>query len=274
MTTSQNIIAQASQSIANQGYTGYYQYLAKAFVGHSQLPTYQQFVNRTCRATLPLQCLNEAMFYSVAYGLQHYKTFFKALSENIVIDMTDSILNVVDYGCGQGVASIALLDFLAQTHTSQNVPLHVNFCLIEPSAVSLSIAEKILTQVANHHGISITITTQCVPLAQAVISDFGNTAMTFHLMSYILDVPAVQQQIGSITRQIQQLQGTQFIVATCPTYTSSYEGFALFSNAFGYSAPIVRQSIAHNSYRVIQQRFCEQQADTISMVIILENLAV
>lgn len=67
-----------------------------------------------------------------------------------------------------------------------------------------------------------------VSLANATVPNFSNGADTLHLMSYILDVRAVQQQLSHITGQIRQLSGVQHIIASDIDHTDAVNGLTYY----------------------------------------------
>ncbi|OBX80524.1 hypothetical protein [Faucicola atlantae] len=260
------IIDTACQSMTTQGFEGFYHSLV-AQVAPNLPMTYRELVNRTDRATQPLASQNDALFYSVAYAMSHYTTFRAVLSDNLTIEDHDSVINIIDYGCGQGIATLAHI-------ASQKDPktVHLNIHLIEPSSVSLGNASYQVLCLAQAYGFSTAITSQNCVLANAIVPNFANGADTLHLMSYILDVPAVQQQLQAITKQIHQLSGVQHIIASDICRSEGFYRLNLLSRQLtGGVQRIERYTPAHRSYRVIQQRYETGTAKAIGFMLSLNN---
>lgn len=266
------IINTACQSMNTQGFAGFYHSLV-AQVAPNLPMTYGEFVNRTGRATLPLTSQNDALFYSVAYGMSHYTTFRAVLADNLTIEQRDSVINIIDYGCGQGVATLATMEHIASQKDPKTV--HLNIHLIEPSSVALGNASYKVLCLAQAYGFNANITTQNCLLANATVPNFSNGADTLHLMSYILDVRAVQQQLSHITGQIRQLSGVQHIIASDIDHTDAVNGFNLLSRELtGIYQQYERYQPQHYSYRVIQRRFQQERAKAIGMMLSIDNASV
>lgn len=264
------MIENACQVMSTQGFEGFYHSLVEQFVGNTPM-TYQTFANRTHRATLPLENQNEAIFYSVAYGLSHYNTFLQVLQQNLIIEDADKIINIIDYGCGQGIATLATLTHIANQQNPKNI--HINIHLIEPSMVSLGNASYKILFLVQALGFSATITTQNCQLKDAVVPNFNNNAETFHLMSYILDIKAVQEQLPNITTQIKQLSGVQRVIVSGISHSNGYVGFNQLSHLLiGCKQAFDFYYTSHYSYRVIQGNYGRATAKAIGMVLSINDV--
>lgn len=263
------IINTACQSMNTQGFAGFYQSLVAQFTPNMPI-TYREFANRTGRATLPLTSQNDALFYSVAYAMSHYTTFRAVLADNLTIEQCDSVINIIDYGCGQGVATLATMEHIASQKDPKTV--HLNIHLMEPSSVSLGNASYQVLCLTQAYGFSANITTQNCILANATVPNFSNGADTLHLMSYILDVRAVQQQLSHITGQIHQLSGVQHIIASDIAYPTGFNGLNLLSRQLlGYATYIERYNETYQCYDVIQGGFTSRTSKAIGFMLSLNN---
>lgn len=262
------IINNACQSMNTQGFAGFYQSLVAQFTPNMSI-TYREFVNRTGRATLPLTSQNDALFYSVAYAMSHFMTFQAVLQDNFTIEERD-VINIIDYGCGQGVATLATLEHIASQKDPKTV--HVNIHLIEPSSVSLGNANYTILCFAQALGFGVTLTSQNCLLADATVLDYDNGADTLHLMSYILDVPAVQQQLHHITKQIRQLSGVNHVIASDIAHPTGFDGLNLLSRQLiGYATYIERYSQSHQCYDVINGGFMNRTGKAIGYMLSINN---
>lgn len=262
-------IKNACQIMHTHGFEGFYHRLVEQFIQDMPM-SYGEFRHRTDRATLPLQSQEEALFYSVAYGMSHYNTFLHVLQHKLRIDATDTVLNIIDYGCGQGVATLAMLTHIANQQNPKNI--HVNIHLIEPSAVALDNASHKVLAFVQALGFSASISLQNCQLKDATVPYFNNGADTLHLMSYILDVPAVQAHLSHVTDQIKILPGVQHIIATGIDHSYCKAGFQLLSQALtGQIGRIVSYSPMHYSYRVTQGNYQYNTAKAIGMGVSLNN---
>ena len=263
------IINTACQSMNDEGFEGFYHSLV-AQVAPNLPMTYGEFVNRTGRATQPLASQNDALFYSLAYAMGHYTTFRAVLADNLTIEDRDNVMNIIDYGCGQGVATLATLAHIASQKDPKTV--HLNIHLIEPSSVALGNANYKVLCLAQAYGFSTTITSQNCVLAKATVPNFANGADTLHLMSYILDVPAVQQQLQHITNQIRHLSGVQHIIASDIAHPNGFNGLNLLSRQLlGYATYIERYNKNYQCYDVIRGGFTSRTTKAIGFMLSLNN---
>lgn len=263
------IINNACQVMQTEGFEGFYHSLVGQFAPNAPM-TYGEFVGRTGRATLPLTSHNDALFYSVAYAMGHYQTFRAVLADGLVIEERDTVLNIVDYGCGQGVATLAMLDHIATFNNPKSV--HLNIHLIEPSSIALGNAYYKVLALAQALGFSVNITSQNCTLDNAIVPNFANQADNLHLMSYILDVEAVQNQLHHITAQIRELAGINHIIASGINTSAGYHGFNMLSRQLiGYHQKIKSYQPNYRAYRVIQGCYDNITAKAIGFIVSLNN---
>ena len=263
------IINTACQSMNDEGFEGFYHSLVDQVAPNLPM-TYGEFVNRTGRATQPLASQNDALFYSLAYAMGHYTTFRAVLADNLTIEDRDNVMNIIDYGCGQGIATLATLAHIASQKDPKTV--HLNIHLIEPSSVSLGNASYKVLSLAQAYGFSTNITSQNCVLAKATVPNFANGADTLHLMSYILDVPAVQQQLQHITNQIRHLSGVQHIIASDIAHPNGFNGLNLLSRQLlGYATYIERYNKNYQCYDVIRGGFTSRTTKAIGFMLSLNN---
>lgn len=131
--TEQHLIQELSQ----HGFLGLCQANIELFQKHLRHNfSYAQFVERTARAKNPLQCYDDLISYISLYGMAHYQRFKHLFSCGLQagINMPNEKLHIIDYGCGQGIATITVLEKIA---TLKKIPDLLHITLIEPSALSL-----------------------------------------------------------------------------------------------------------------------------------------
>lgn len=263
---------QNTQAANFTSFQGYYEQSVHAYQNNRSRLTYNAFVNRTNRAKRPLSCDIETQFYTAAYAMQHYQSMMAALNEQISMDDFSLHLNIVDYGCGQGVATLAVLDFIAK-----NVSCHVslNVHLLEPSNLALQNARELIAARADALGMDLTLSVQCVEIAQVHLPNHikSNVSTTLHLFSNVLDVVGVQVSLGSVVREIHATQGENIVIASAPNYSDSYKGFRQLSALLvGNANPtIYARTVEHYSYRVIQNRWQTSTALSIHMALSANN---
>lgn len=113
-------------------------------------------------------------------------------------------IGVIDYGCGQGLATLAFLNYLKNNNCIANKVIDIH--LIEPSAVTLGLARQYILAMAKHCQISVNITVHNVGL-----SDYLNNPIKtnpqyscLHFLSNVVDIPMVQDSLLALSNHINQ----------------------------------------------------------------------
>ena len=246
-------IDNASESM-NSGFSDYYQNMVDYFHQNPDKNlSYSAFSSRTERATKALTSEQEAIFYIVAYGWQHHQSMQNLLSETL--DFTSNAqenIRVVDYGCGQGVATLALMDHLAKKGVAQQSSLEIH--LIEPSKVSLDIAKLLIERLAKVYGIQVSIHCQQRTLDNALIPLNSECVETFHLLSNVIDIETVQDTLPNLAKQMKSCTGKNFLLATCPKYANAQTGFRILRQEIDFADNFYDEcwDMTYQMYRVIQ----------------------
>lgn len=241
----------------NDGFFDYYENMVEYFHNNpSANLNYHAFASRTNRATNALISEQEAIFYIVAYGWQHHQSVQHLLAETV--DVTSNVqerIRLVDYGCGQGVATLAFMDYLAQKNVAKGRKLEVH--LIEPSKVSLDIAKLLISRLAAVHGMAVTIHGQQRQLDEALIPLNTSCGETFHLFSNVIDITAVQNALPQLAKQLKSCTGNNFLLANCPRYDQTQIGFGLLHKHIDFSDSCYDKDwdITDETYRVLQARW-------------------
>lgn len=101
----------------------------------------------------------ELACYMAAYGEMHKKKMEKILSD-FPIDNLDQPFEIIDRGCGQGIATICTLDFLRKHNKLSNLK---SITLIEPSRVALNRAVLNISCQTKGHDIRIEANNDYLP---------------------------------------------------------------------------------------------------------------
>lgn len=138
--------------------------------------------NDLLRGVKPLENENELFAYMVFLGPMHYAkltTSFTFLSP----DTYNNELDIIDWGCGQGMATMTLLELINSNDYSTKIN---QISLIEPSELALKRASLHVSKFNN----SVSIQTINKYLNSLLPSDFKNKKSTIkiHLFSNILDI--------------------------------------------------------------------------------------
>jgi hypothetical protein len=120
--------------------------------------------------------------YMNSYGNMHYEKLTEAFTV-LPEKLFSNKLNLVDWGCGQAMASISLFDYLIQHNQSFEFD---NVTLIEPSEVALKRGALHVTSFANQARIN-TVNKDLDSLGKHDFVSITNNP-TIHLFSNILDI--------------------------------------------------------------------------------------
>ena len=120
--------------------------------------------------------------YLHSFGKMHKAKLDMAFNSMSVVDVFGEEVEVFDWGCGQGTATICLLDFLKEKHIVPNIK---QIYLVEPS----SAATKRAVEVIRCFNLSCGIKTITKYFNSLKMSNFKKTSTRkIHLFSNILDV--------------------------------------------------------------------------------------
>ena len=136
--------------------------------------------------------------YIAAYGKMHQEKIDEVLCKINISDFQNTDIQIIDWGCGQGLATSCLFDFF--TDKGISLELVKKVVLIEPSELALERAQI-------HINAYLDNSDKIVPI-QKVLDDVtkdeikSSHPLTIHLFSNILDIPSIdlQQLSGKIKR--------------------------------------------------------------------------
>ncbi len=165
--------------------------------------------------------------YMKSYGLMHKAKLLAAFSNFPFNEIRDNNIEIYDWSCGQGLASIVLLEYLMDN----NIVLKINrVTLIEPSEIALKRASLHV----KHFDSEVRIRTILKDMDSLEIADVSGIdgSVKLHLFSNILDVEAYSMQhlIDTIK---QGVRGNNYMVCVSP-YISDIKTarFDSFVNGF------------------------------------------
>ena len=125
-------------------------------------------------------------YYLHSYGRMHQAKIYKALSCIKQSVFASDDFDIVDWGCGQGLATVCFFDFLKKLHIQNRVQ---KVTLIEPSDAARERAEI-------HVGAYLKDTSKVVAIGKflddVTEADIkGCSAVTYHFFSNILDIKSI-----------------------------------------------------------------------------------
>lgn len=158
-----------------------------------------------------LQTEEQLNAYIAAYGEMHFIKCRAALQNFPFETLTN--FEIVDWGCGQGIASLTLYDMLVEHGKAYGLK---RITLIEPSKMALQRAERFVRRFANPKVEVITIN-KGIPETEFSddFSEFISTTPTvIHLFSNILDIRTLS--LRWLARKVASFAREQHIVCVGP----------------------------------------------------------
>ncbi len=174
---------------------------------------------------------NEALnCYMSAYGDMHVSKCRAAMMNFPFNQLTGSI-EIVDWGCGQGIGSASVIDALMQRDLLQWLR---KVTLVEPSASALERARCNIAKLTNNN-VEINTINKFLPANDEtngnVISEIGyRYSNIIHVFSNILDVRNID--LASLARLVAASHGTHFVLCVGPKNSASYR-IEQFCSIFG-----------------------------------------
>lgn len=194
-------------------------------VSKYQLIKSDSIFNSLGRGVAILTDENQLYAYMNSYGNMHYEKLIEAF-KTLPKAFFDEETNIIDWGCGQAMASMAYFDFLNQIGTEQEIK---NLTLIEPSEIALKRASLHIRNFSP----ATDIHTINKDLDALVNEDFikNKTNTHIHLFSNILDIDEF-----SLTALLQLVDsnfpGDNYFICVSPyindTRTSRLDAFVKF----------------------------------------------
>ena len=191
--------------------------------------SYADFSNRTQRAKNPLKLFEDLISYMALYGLAHYqrmRAIFAHMQAESNSKFTQPIkATIVDYGCGQGIATLAFIDHLLESgHTIEELDI----ILIEPSTMALQRAIYWIDAKAKAEKIKINYSFHACNFDE-LADDFLASAHHqpyIHLFSNILDIYSTgSYSLDHLSQKIKSQTGQHFVFAASPNFNSGNIGF-------------------------------------------------
>lgn len=147
--------------------------------------------------------------YLFSYGKMHEAKIQTALSK-LPKDLFKHDIQIIDWGCGQGLATICLFDYLK----NKNLPDNINrIVLIEPAELTLN---RAVLHTNIYAGKDCEIIAKQKPLNQITEDDIrSKSEVTLHFFSNILDVNSVDVQ-GVANIIANTIQGEHYFICVGP----------------------------------------------------------
>ena len=199
--------------------------------------------------------------YMASYGEMHIVKCMAAL-QNFPFDKINGSLEIVDWGCGQGIGSLCIIDALKQHEKLQWLK---KVTLIEPSIAALNRAEANIKKIVG-------LRTAIEPLNYFLPENSNENTLThltyrytnvIHIFSNILDVKEISlRRIANILASSSQ---NHFILCAGPKNAGSYridEFFKMFQSQDVFSS--ISQSIFSYTHDTHHPITCKTKSFTYS----------
>ena len=135
--------------------------------------------------------------YLFSFGRMHQAKVYRALSCISPSTYASGDFDIVDWGCGQGLATVCFFDYLRERRITNSVQ---KVTLIEPSVAAL---ERASIHVSAYVGANVTVSCIAKYLDDVKPEDIsGDSPVTIHFFSNILDIgsidlKALAEKVGS-----------------------------------------------------------------------------
>ena len=170
--------------------------------------------------------------YIFSFGKMHQAKLncaFETIKDLNIINKKE--FSIIDYGCGQGIGSIVLIDYLNSLSLDFSIS---NVKLIEPSKIALQTAKKYIQSCVSIDNIE---------LIKSDINEINpnnlktsDKNVTVHIFSNILDVEGVD--IESIFKNMtESITGVNYVVCVSPDYRSGNQKLDEFFEYFKDNFP-------------------------------------
>ncbi|MFN0048244.1 MAG: hypothetical protein ACKVOU_03860 [Cytophagales bacterium] len=166
------------------------------------------------RGVNPLRDENELYVYLLRYGKMH-KAKLESCFDEFPFAEINQVTEVIDWGCGQGLASLVLCDYLKSNEIEISIS---RITLIEPSLLSIKRAALHLT---SFHSLE-TAKTICKSFDGLELQDLRTDANTIkiHLLSNVLDIDDSYYSQSNLIELIKESQkGLNYFICCSPFIT-------------------------------------------------------
>lgn len=172
-----------------------------------------------------LKTEDEMDMYLSTYGAMHQEKLFIAFDKIPRKVMREDKISVIDYGCGQGTASIVLCDVFQQIFGH---PYTVSdFLLIEPSSACLKRAVNFIHEYYPESRI-VYFNNPCEDIWRMNLNP--NSEVVVHLFSNVIDMPEFPREV--VARRLNDMND-HYNIAVCVSPFYQENGRAKHMDEFG-----------------------------------------
>lgn len=149
--------------------------------------------------------------YMVAYGYMH-KAKLYASFERLLASLNNITINVIDWGCGQALATMLLIEYIREHNLDINIE---NIILIEPSklAIGRGLVHIDVLKQKKYNIKPLNVDLDCVKNKDVAFEDKN---IVLHLFSNILDVEFFQLNTSFFEKISKNIQSDNYFVCVSP----------------------------------------------------------
>lgn len=170
----------------------------------------------------------QLLMYIYAYGKMHKQKMDIALSQFSWKDFENKQIQIVDWGCGQALATVCFFDYLKRKGIKCEI---TKIVLIEPSKEAL---ERATTHVYAYDNVSdITdVVTLNKYIDDVELSEIeSNAELTIHFFSNVLDVPKINlKRLAKIVQKSSDNESVVICIGPCNNYNKKIDTFYTYFN--------------------------------------------
>lgn len=215
-----------------------------------------------------LRSEDELNAYIAAYGEMHIVKCRAALQSFPFNDLASYSYEIFDWGCGQGLATLTLLDMIQERNLSYRLE---RIYLIEPSACALSRAENWVRRYAGP-GVDVVSVNKYIPNDDNALMPevYGSTRISINLFSNILDIRSLS--LAWLAKKTSSLASVNYIVCIGPRFIQNtntrLNDFCGYFNPKEYyskidSFPYAYTSRTHHAYGCEARSFVHNSSNPL-----------
>ncbi|MBR1716757.1 MAG: AAA family ATPase [Paludibacteraceae bacterium] len=192
-----------------------------------------------------LQTEDQLNAYLAAYGEIHIIKCLAALQNLPIDDFKNYSYEIFDWGCGQGIASLVLVDFLYNRNLLGRLK---KITLIEPSSKAIERAQNLIKHAVGP-GIEIATINKYLPTnAYEKWEELtGAARVSINLFSNILDVPQIN--LAWLANRVSTLAEKNYMICVGPkfSYNTRIQDFCGYFTPTSYFSNIEESTYAYTS---------------------------
>lgn len=157
--------------------------------------------------------------YMVSYGAMHKAKLYESF-ETIIGNLNNITINIIDWGCGQALATLLLLEYIKEHSLQIDIQ---NITLIEPSKLALS-RGLLHIDVIRQHNYTVKAINKDLDCIEQSDIEFNNNNIVLHLFSNILDVEFFKLDSVFLEKISKNIQSDNYFICVSPNINAKING--------------------------------------------------